>query len=154
MYFSGQKRGSVTENNCTHYTTDHEFFRGKIFRQLNFRLALFSSIWPYKLSQFICWRKSFVGLIFVVEGDQGKFFPTKIFRSTVSLIIWEWFRRVEIIIWCMHKPQRFGLVEQAEMTWSLRYQHDRETKQNGKSLSCRMMGIAALTIPVAIVALH
>ena len=74
-------------------TVKREFFGSKIFRRLNFHLAIFLSLWPLDhinlLHLYI--KKYFVGLIFVVEGDRQKFFRgenflvygTSYFASTV-----------------------------------------------------------------------
>ena len=66
-------------------TVDREFFIGKIFRLLNFRLTLFSSLWPlYNINLIHC-KKIFRWFNFVVESDRQNFFPTKISPSTVMV---------------------------------------------------------------------
>ena len=62
-------------------TVDREIFANKILCQLHFCMVLFRyyGYLTNKLTLFICGRKYFVGLIFVLEGDRGKFFPGKNF---------------------------------------------------------------------------
>ena len=69
------------------YTVDQNIFGRKIFRRLNFRLALFSSLWSLNhinLLHLYVEKKHFVSWIFVIEGNRQKTFSTKISRSMVS----------------------------------------------------------------------
>ena len=67
--FQDEKRNVVE---CYLCTINQKVFAGKVFRQLNFCVVfIFVAITTQrnKISLFICGRKYFAGLIFVIEGD-------------------------------------------------------------------------------------
>ena len=83
---------AATETNGENSSFTHKnyhrwkFFGSKIFRWLNFRVALFSSLWPLDNINllYLCTKKYSVGLIFAVIHKN--FLAPKIFWSTVYVL--------------------------------------------------------------------